>query len=67
MPKAKLRALLKGRGIVPDQKVVAYCTGGIRSAWVVVVLAHLGYGRVANYAGSMWEWSAEPAEAYPLE
>ena len=67
LPKAKLQKKLKSLGITPDKQVVAYCTGGVRSAWLVAVLADLGYPNVANYAGSMWEWSAGDAKKYPLE
>jgi thiosulfate/3-mercaptopyruvate sulfurtransferase len=66
LPEATIRKKLAAIGVTPDKEVVAYCTGGVRSAWVVVVLAHLGYGDVANYAGSMWEWAASPAAAHPL-
>ena len=58
---------LQALGITPEREVIAYCTGGVRSAWVIVVLRHLGYERARNYAGSMWEWSAMPAMTHPLE
>jgi len=64
-PEAELRSLLEGAGITPEKRVVPYCTGGVRSALAVAVLTELGYGDVANYDGSMWEWSADPAR--PLE
>lgn len=54
-------------GIQLDTPVAAYCTGGIRSAFFIAVLANLGFTNVKNYAGSMWEWSAEPANSYPLQ
>lgn len=49
-----------------DTPIVTYCTGGIRSAFVVAVLVNLGFTNVKNYAGSMWEWSALPSSSYPL-
>ncbi len=67
LPKAKIKKKLEALGVTPDKKVVAYCTGGVRSAWLVVVLAHLGYDDVANYPGSMWDWAAAPADEYPLD
>lgn len=67
LPKAELLASLATQGITPQKRIVAYCTGGIRSAWLVVVLKDLGFERVENYAGSMWEWSAQDAETHPLE
>lgn len=62
-----LLARLKAAGLTPDKQVVIYCTGGVRSGWLVMVLADLGFASVRNYAGSMWEWSAGPAEQFPLQ
>lgn len=53
-------------GIKLDREIVSYCTGGVRSAWLTSVLVDLGL-TAKNYPGSMWEWSAAPAQAYPLE
>ncbi len=66
LPKAKLQKKLKSLGVTSGKKVVAYCTGGVRSAWLVAVLQDLGYANAMNYAGSMWEWSAGDADKYPL-
>ena len=44
---------------------ITYCTGGVRSALLAVLLeARLGV-LAANYDGSLWEWSADPS--LPLE
>ena len=50
---------LAGPGI--DSRVpVTYCTGGVRSALLAVLLeARLGIV-AQNYDGSIWEWSARP-------
>lgn len=66
LPEAELHEVLEGYGITPDRQAIAYCTGGIRSGWLTAVLVNYGY-HVENYAGSMWEWSAAPAEDYPLQ
>jgi thiosulfate/3-mercaptopyruvate sulfurtransferase len=67
LPRSRLLAKLKAAGVANRrQPIVAYCTGGVRSAWLVVVLAHLGYRDARNYAGSMWEWAAKPAASHPL-
>ncbi len=66
LPPNELMQLLHNRGITRDKTVIAYCTGGVRSAWVTAVLHDLGYS-VRNYAGSTWEWSASSEHAYPLE
>lgn len=54
---------LKQLGIDSGSAILAYCTGGIRSAFFVAVLVNLGFTNVKNYAGSMWEWSEA---GYPL-
>lgn len=57
--------LLDEKGLHPSYDVVCYCTGGVRSAWLYVVLKLAGYSKLRNYAGSWWEWSrdfAAPAE-----
>ncbi|ALA59989.1 sulfurtransferase [Nitrospira moscoviensis] len=54
-----IKAALEEKGIRPDQELVCYCTGGVRSAWLYVVLKLVGYERVRNYPGSWWEWSRD--------
>lgn len=66
LPSEQIIAKLNQLGIQQDTEIVAYCTGGIRSAFFVAVLVNLGFINVKNYAGSMWEWSAAPASLYPL-
>lgn len=65
--RAELLSLLQQHNIALEQElqVISYCTGGIRSGWFTSVLTDLGFG-AQNYAGSIWEWSAAPAEEYPL-
>lgn len=65
-PAAALREILRRAGINERKSIVAYCTGGVRSAWLVAVLSHLGYRDVRNYAGSMWAWAAASAATHPL-
>ncbi len=62
-PRDRVEASL-GLGDGADE-VIAYCTGGTRSAWVTAVLHDLGL-RARNFAGSMWEWSAGDPARYPL-
>lgn len=53
-------------GITTTTPVIAYCTGGIRSAWLVAVLQQSRF-TASNYAGSMWHWASLPASTHPLE
>lgn len=66
LPETELHEVLHNYGITPDRRAIAYCTGGIRSGWLTAVLVNYGY-QVENYAGSMWEWAAAPAEGHPLQ
>jgi len=65
LPKEIILGKLDALNITPDKQIVVYCTGGIRSGWMVAVLTTLGF-QAQNYAGSMWEWSAAPADEYLL-
>jgi thiosulfate/3-mercaptopyruvate sulfurtransferase len=59
--------LMRLAGLGPDGpkgsrgRPITYCTGGVRSALLAVLLeARLGI-LAANYDGSLWEWSADPS------
>ncbi|MGF1512608.1 MAG: sulfurtransferase [Elainellaceae cyanobacterium] len=65
LPQSELLARLAALGLTRDKTVVTYCTGGVRSAWLAVVLTDLGF-TVQNYPGSMWEWAASPSDRYPM-
>ena len=54
-----IKEMLQAKGIHPDQDVVCYCTGGVRSAWLYFILKLVGYPKVSNYPGSWWEWSRD--------
>ena len=54
-----LKGLLDKYGIRPQQQIVVYCTGGVRSAMAYFVFRYLGYN-VRNYDGSWWDWSHQP-------
>ncbi len=66
LPRDQIIARLNSLGINRDTPIATYCTGGVRSAFFVTVLADLGFTNVKNYPGSMWEWSAATASSYPL-
>jgi thiosulfate/3-mercaptopyruvate sulfurtransferase len=53
----ELRSIYEGKGVGPDQEVIAYCRIGERSAHTWFVLRELlGYDKVRNYDGSWTEW-----------
>ena len=53
----ELRQIYQGKGITPQQEVIAYCRIGERSAHTWFVLTELlGYPSVRNYDGSWTEW-----------
>lgn len=55
--KDDLTALYSGKGVTPDQEVIAYCRIGERSSHTWFVLTYLlGYPNVRNYDGSWTEW-----------
>jgi thiosulfate/3-mercaptopyruvate sulfurtransferase len=58
-----LRAVF-GDALVPDQKVVTYCGGGIAAASDALALSIIGHDDVALYDGSLNEWAAD--ESAPL-
>lgn len=58
LPRDQLRAKLKRAGLDLDRPVIAYCTGGVRSAWAALALRSADV-EAANYDGSMWEWAAD--------
>jgi thiosulfate/3-mercaptopyruvate sulfurtransferase len=62
----EILARLGALGATPSTPIIAYCTGGVRSGWLVAVLLAAGFSDVRNYAGSMWEYAAAPAAQYPL-
>jgi thiosulfate/3-mercaptopyruvate sulfurtransferase len=63
-PKSEVLAALRRAGVDPKRPVIAYCTGGVRSAFVTEVLRSVGVD-ARNYDGSFWEWSAD--RALPVE
>jgi thiosulfate/3-mercaptopyruvate sulfurtransferase len=67
LPRDQIISQLNRLGINYDTPIATYCTGGVRSAFFVSVLADLGFTNIKNYAGSMWEWSAATASSYPLQ
>ena len=52
-----IKKILRSKGIKTTDKIVTYCTAGIRSAHMQVVLEELGYN-ARNYDASFYRWAA---------
>ncbi|GCE49628.1 thiosulfate/3-mercaptopyruvate sulfurtransferase [Thermosporothrix hazakensis] len=52
----ELKQIFQSAGVAPDNRVVAYCNGGVAATTVLFSLAMLGYPRLTNYDGSWNEW-----------
>lgn len=53
---ADIVSMLEEAGVSKDDKIVTYCTGGIRSAYTQMVLEMCGYENTWNYDQSFWRW-----------
>lgn len=52
-----LEELFTSYGITKDDEIVTYCTKGIRSAHLALVLRMAGYDKAKNYDASFYEWA----------
>lgn len=54
---SELAEMFESAGVDKEDKVVTYCTGGIRSAYTQLVLEMCGYENTWNYDQSFWRWA----------
>ncbi|MDO5590159.1 MAG: rhodanese-like domain-containing protein [Lachnospiraceae bacterium] len=54
---AAIEKTLSDAGIIKDDQIVTYCTGGIRSAYSQIVYEMLGYEKSWNHDQSFWRWA----------
>lgn len=57
----ELVQLFEAAGLKKEDKIATYCTAGIRSAHVAVILENLGYENVVNYDESFYVWANDPS------
>ena len=55
----KLNKIVAKLGLSKDDSIITYCTAGLRSAYLLLVLQQLGYKNVKNYDSSFYEWAAD--------
>lgn len=55
-----LTTVLEDAGLRSEQRIVAYCNGGVAATTLLFSLSLLGYPALANYDGSWNEWSNRP-------
>lgn len=52
----EITEMYEAAGFSKDDNIVAYCTGGIRSAYAQMVLEMCGFENTYNYDQSYWNW-----------
>ncbi len=55
-----LETVFQDAGLSKSDKIVTYCTAGIRSAHYAEILKMLGYDNVVNYDASYYVWANTP-------
>lgn len=53
-----ITAMFEEAGLSKDDKIVTYCTAGIRSAYMQLILEMCGYENSRNYDESFYRWCA---------
>ncbi|KAF1085527.1 Thiosulfate sulfurtransferase [Sporotomaculum syntrophicum] len=61
----ELKALFAEAGLTPKDEIVTYCTKGIRSGYMAMVLRNLGFDKARNWDASYYEWAGDAS--LPLE
>lgn len=62
---AELKQMFQAAGLKPEDEIVTYCTAGIRSAHMALVMRMAGFGKARNYDASFYEWAG--MKQLPLE
>lgn len=57
----EIRKMFESAGVTPDRRVITYCNAGVSASVGLFALRLLGYPEAANFAGSWYEWEADPA------
>lgn len=54
----ELKQMFQAAGLTPESEIVTYCTAGIRSAHMALVMRMTGFEKTRNYDASYYEWAA---------
>lgn len=54
---AELKQMFQTAGLKPEDEIVTYCTAGIRSAHMALMMRMAGFGKARNYDASFYEWA----------
>ncbi|RDY23671.1 sulfurtransferase [Romboutsia maritimum] len=57
----EIELMMKENNIEKTDKIVTYCTAGIRSAHMALILKDAGFKNIRNYDSSYYEWAADDA------
>jgi len=60
-----LKAIFAQAGLTTQDEIVTYCTAGIRSGHMALVLRTLGFEKSRNYDASFYEWAGN--KSLPVE
>ena len=55
--KEQITKMFEESGLKKEDKIVTYCTGGIRSAYMQLVMEMCGYENTYSYGQSYWRWA----------
>ena len=55
-PADALKQIFESRGILPGERVIAYCQVGMRASLDIFALRLIGYDHLRNYYGAWEEW-----------
>lgn len=58
---AEIRRMFEAAGVTPDRRVITYCNAGVSASVGLFALKLLGHRDATNFAGSWYEWEADPA------
>lgn len=59
-PEPEIQKIFEAAGVGLDRRVITYCNAGVSASVGLFALKLLGHPDVANFAGSWYEWEANP-------